>query len=92
MSKSIKVSEAVYMRLLGLQRVRETFTDTIARLIMARDLLSKVEPLIRGQTESLEQKRQDLEAALPVDRRGDSPEVPHVPSREVAHGSPHLPA
>ncbi len=59
MSKSIKVSEEVYLELLTLQRTRETFSEEIKRLLMATQLLRKIEPIIRGQHEYLAQKYEE---------------------------------
>ncbi len=67
MSKSIKVSEEVYLELLTLQRTRETFSEEIKRLLMATQLLRKIEPIIRGQHEYLESRRAEQEKAHPVD-------------------------
>lgn len=63
----IRVSEEVYLELLNLQRPRETFSELIRRLLLMTELLYKIEPLIRGQVNYLEQKRRDLETAHPVD-------------------------
>ena len=62
MSKSIKVREDVYNLLLEIQRPRETFSELINRLITAVVLLMKVEPLIRSQHDSLEEKIRKLNA------------------------------
>ena len=51
MSKSIKVSEKVYQLLLEMQRPRETFSEEVQRLLTAAALLTKIEPIIRGQHE-----------------------------------------
>ncbi len=61
MSKSIKVSEDVYKMLQELQRPRETFSELIERLLVAAVLLSKLEPIIRGQQALSEWKVQQLE-------------------------------
>lgn len=46
MNKSIKVTEAVYTTLLEFQRPRETFSQVIARLLVAAQVLVKLEPLL----------------------------------------------
>ncbi len=46
MRKSIKGSEEVYQQLLTLQRPRETFSELVARLLQAVELLVKVAPII----------------------------------------------
>jgi len=67
MSKSIKVSEEVYLELLKLQRPRETFSEIIGRLLLMSELLRKIVPYIRAQAEYLESRRAGQEAQHPVD-------------------------
>jgi len=61
MSKSIKVSEEVYQLLLEMQRPRETFSDLVKRLLTAATLLTRIEPIIRGQHEFAKWKKEQLE-------------------------------
>ncbi len=61
MSKSIKVSEDVYKDLQGFQKARESYSDTIRRLLRLADVLDKAEPLIHGTYEYLKAQQEKRE-------------------------------
>ena len=73
MSKSIKVKEEVYNMLLEIQRPRETFTQLIARLLLMNELLTKIEPIIRGQHQFYEEKVRKANEAKAALAQGNSP-------------------
>ncbi len=61
MSKSIKVSEEVYQKLLALQRPRETFSQVVERLADAADLLRRAIPALMEKRSDLQERYADDE-------------------------------
>lgn len=79
MSKSIKVSDQVYNRLLELLKPRETFSEVIQRVLKVYDTVSNVSDIL-GPSHYLQGRPiTDARAKETLDRRGDSPALPNVP-------------
>ena len=65
MSKSIKVSDGVYIALEAFRQKRESFSDVVERLLKLAALLQKAEPIIQGwqQQSFLEREFREREEA-----------------------------
>jgi hypothetical protein len=59
--RSIKVTQKVYQALRDKQLLRETYSDTIWRMLTLADLLEKAIPLMHREQKVLEQKADELE-------------------------------
>lgn len=67
MSRSIKVSQQTYERLLNFQRKRETFDQAVARLLAIHEVAGNLATIIEGNIAFREGQRERLEKATSLD-------------------------